>query len=136
MAEVVWQPEEREDDPPGVMTLATLAAAAARAHEATADDREGAARERAHPQPLEYVQVAIALVVVEVLEVVVYYLDVLGGAALPILMGLTIVQFALVAMWYMHLKFDSRFFSWLFVLGMILAAAVFIAAWSTLDILL
>ena len=94
------------------------------------------AREGSHPEPWEYVRVAMVLVIVEALELVVFYLDVLGRTALPLLLMLTVVQFALVALWYMHLKFDSRYFSWLFVCGMILAAAIFIAAWATLDILL
>jgi hypothetical protein len=45
----------------------------------------------------------------------------------PTLLTLSAVKFALVAMFYMHLKFDSRIFSWLFVVPMILAAAVILA---------
>jgi hypothetical protein len=33
----------------------------------------------------------------------------------------------MVAMWYMHLKFDHRLFSWLFVVPMMIAALVIIA---------
>ena len=84
-----------------------------------------------HPGPAEYVMVAVALGVVEALELVVYYLDVLGDAALPIMLLLTVIQFALVAMWFMHLKFDSRLFSGFFVGGMLLAGAVFVVVLVT-----
>ena len=83
-------------------------------------------REAVHPGPWEYVRVAMGLAVVETLEVVVFYSDMLGRAALPILVALTVIQFSLVAMWYMHLKFDSRLLSTLFVGGIVLALALFL----------
>ena len=88
--------------------------------------------ERAHPGALEYVGVAVALGVGEALELIVYYLDVLGDASLPILLLLTVVQFAMVAMWYMHLRFDSRVFWQLFVGGLMLAGALFVIVLATL----
>ena len=88
--------------------------------------------ERAHPGPAQYVGVAGVMGVVEVLELVVYYLDLLGDSALAWLLILTVVQFGAIAMWYMHLRFDSRTFSTLFVGGLILAAAIFIVVLATL----
>jgi hypothetical protein len=35
------------------------------------------------------------------------------------------MKFALVALWFMHLKFDSRLFRRLFVAGLLIALAVF-----------
>ena len=87
----------------------------------------------AHPGPAQYVRVAVALVVVEVLEVVVFYADVLGeGLALAILLLLTVIQFALVALWFMHLRFDSKLFSILFVGGLLLVAALFFIVLASL----
>lgn len=88
-----------------------------------------------HPGYAEYVKIAVILAVLTLIEVGVYYVDALEDVLIPILVGLATLKFALVAMWFMHLKFDSRLFSVTFVGGIILAAAVFIAAWSTLDIL-
>src|SRR3989304_77691 len=81
---------------------------------------------RAHPGAREY-----AVGVGEALELIVYYLDVLGDASLPILLLLTVVQFAMVAMWYMHLRFDSRVFWQLFVGGLMLAGALFVIVLAT-----
>jgi cytochrome c oxidase subunit 4 len=91
---------------------------------------------QAHPGPLEYTKIAVVLAAITLMEVGVYYVEAIEDLLIPILVVLSITKFALVAMWYMHLKFDSRLFSWLFVGGILLAASVFIAAWSTLDILL
>jgi len=44
-----------------------------------------------------------------------------------VLLTLSALKFALVVMFYMHLKFDHRLFSWLFVVPMALAAAVILA---------
>ncbi|MEL7210762.1 MAG: cytochrome C oxidase subunit IV family protein [Actinomycetota bacterium] len=38
-----------------------------------------------------------------------------------------VVKFILVAMFFMHLRFDHKLFSWVFVAGLVLAAAVYAA---------
>ena len=45
----------------------------------------------------------------------------------PTLLSLSALKFAIVAMWYMHLKFDHKLFSWLFVVPMGIAALVVLA---------
>ncbi len=35
------------------------------------------------------------------------------------------VKFATVAMFFMHLRFDSRLFRWVFITGLVLAATVY-----------
>ncbi|TFG46769.1 MAG: hypothetical protein E4H41_01090 [Gemmatimonadales bacterium] len=45
----------------------------------------------------------------------------------PILIILSAAKFALVAMFYMHLKQDSKIFSGLFVFPLIIAAIVIVA---------
>ena len=42
-------------------------------------------------------------------------------------MVLSVVKFALVAMFFMHLKFDHRLFSTMFVVGVLLATGILIA---------
>ena len=78
----------------------------------------------AHPTPLTYFKVATALVILTVLEVAVIYVEALRSFWIPILVGLASVKFVLVAMFYMHLKFDNRLFSVFFVGGLILATIV------------
>jgi cytochrome c oxidase subunit 4 len=40
---------------------------------------------------------------------------------LPVLLGLSAVKAALVLLYFMHLKMDSRVFSYLFIAGLVLA---------------
>ena len=95
-------------------------------HDATA------AHERAHPGPLEYVKIGAALAIVTAVEVAVYYISALEDVLVPILVVLSALKFSLVALWFMHLRFDSRLFSTFFVGGLMLAAAIFVVALATL----
>jgi cytochrome c oxidase subunit 4 len=81
-----------------------------------------------HPGDRKYVEIAIILAILTALEVATYFFEEeLGDALIPILMVMMVVKFFLVAAWFMHLKFDSRLFSRLFVAGLVLASAVYIA---------
>ena len=80
-----------------------------------------------HPTPLTYFKVAMTLSIITAAEVAVFYVEGLGHGIIPVLVVLSAAKFALVAMFYMHLKYDARLFSWLFVGGLTLAVAVFIA---------
>ena len=92
-------------------------------------------REVAHPTPLTYLKVALALASLTALEVGVFYVDALEPAFLAIFILLSIVKFALVVMFYMHLKFDSRLFSGLFVGGLLLAVAVAVMLMALFQVL-
>ena len=83
--------------------------------------------EQGHPQPLEYVKVAVVLCIVTSIEVAIYYLDAIRPALVPILLVLSAFKFALVVLWFMHLRFDNKLFSTLFVGGLILAGLVLLA---------
>ena len=91
-----------------------------------------ARRERAHPGPAEYIKIGVALAVVTAVEVAVYYIDALEDVLIPILLALSGLKFSLVIMWFMHLRFDSRLLSWLFVGGLMLAMALFVVVLATL----
>lgn len=91
--------------------------------------------EAVHPTPFTYLKVAFALVVLTGIEVGVFYIDALESAFLAIFLILSVVKFALVVMFYMHLKFDHRLFSWVFVGGLLLAVAVSIALMSLFQVL-
>ena len=83
--------------------------------------------EHAHPGAKQYVAIAVVLLVLTVIEVAIFYIPSLHGILVPTLLSLSAVKFGLVAAFYMHLKFDHRLFSWLFVVPMGFAAAVILA---------
>ena len=96
-----------------------------------------AAHEPDHPSTGVYVKIGVVLFVLTALEVGLYEFTYgghagAGGADLrpffvPLLLLLSAAKFALVAMFYMHLKFDHRLFSWVFVVPMCFATAIILA---------
>jgi cytochrome c oxidase subunit IV len=85
----------------------------------------------AHPTERQYVKVAFILAVLTAIEVAIFYIAGLRGLLRPLLGVLMLAKFMYVAGYFMHLKFDSRIFRGLFVIGIILALAVFaIALWT------
>ena len=88
------------------------------AHEAHDDHEHGLS-------DLGYVKVALALAVITALEVYASYADWLGRAFIPLLLFLMVVKFVSVVLYFMHLKFDSRLFSIMFYVGLVLAIGVY-----------
>ncbi len=87
-------------------------------------------QEHAHPSQRKYVEIAVALAVLTTLEVILSYVpleDFLRGLGIMICM---VLKFALVVMWFMHLRFDNRLFTVMFLGGLTLAIAVFVAVLS------
>jgi cytochrome c oxidase subunit 4 len=86
--------------------------------------------EHAHPGAAEYIRIGVILTAITATEVTVYYIMALRPILGAILIVLSAVKFALVVMFYMHLRFDSRLFSAMFLFGLGTAAftiIVFIA---------
>ena len=77
-----------------------------------------------HPSPLTYFKVAMILPAITTVEVAVFYVTWLGHGIIPVLAILSIAKFAMVAMFFMHLKYDAPLFSALFLGGLALAGAV------------
>lgn len=86
--------------------------------------------ESGHPQALDYVKVAAILAVVTGIEVAIYYIDALKELLVPILLALSAFKFAMVVLWFMHLRFDSKLFSIMFIGGLMLAGTVFLVLLS------
>ncbi len=80
-----------------------------------------------HPTPLTYFKVAMGLSIITAIEVGIFYIEVIGHGIIPILIVLSAAKFSLVAMFYMHLRYDARLFSGFFVGGLLLAILVFIS---------
>jgi cytochrome c oxidase subunit IV len=91
-------------------------------------DRPAAARAHAggHPSPKEYVRIGLILGVLTALEVAASYAGVSGSILIPTLFVLALVKFALVVLWFMHLKFDDRRFARFFVMGLSGAAILYL----------
>ena len=81
----------------------------------------------AHPGAKEYLGIAVVLTVITAIEVAVFYVPAMKPIIVPTLLILSAIKFGLVVMFYMHLKFDHKLFSWLFVLPMTLAIFVILA---------
>ena len=78
-----------------------------------------------HPSPRKYVGVAVVLAIVTAIEVAIYYIPALFDIIVPLLLAFAAIKFLMVAMYFMHLKFDSRIFRRFFLIGIVLAIAIF-----------
>src|SRR5437867_13298415 len=97
------------------------AAGDAHAHPAVASEAHLEPGAHAHPGGREYVTIAVILAVVTGAEVAIYYIkEQIGQAFVPILLVLSAFKFAMVVLWFMHLRFDNRLFSILFIAGLAL----------------
>ncbi len=82
-----------------------------------------------HPHPTAdvYLRVAAVLVILTVLEVGVFYVPAFHPVLVPVLLVLSAAKFTLVVMFYMHLKADSKFFTFLFGAPLLLVVGVLVA---------
>lgn len=79
-----------------------------------------------HPSPKEYIRIAIILGLVTAGEVAIYYIDSLRDVLVPLLFVFAVIKFALVVLWFMHLRFDSRTYSRFFLMGLAGAITLFL----------
>jgi cytochrome c oxidase subunit 4 len=103
--------------------------------EPTAAESHAAADAHAekHPGPLEYAQIGAILAVITGIEVAIYYLGISHTLLVVGLLVFSATKFSLVVLWFMHLKFDHPLFSTMFVLGFMLASAIFAVVLATVD---
>lgn len=80
-----------------------------------------------HPSDMLYIKVAAVLAVITGLETYTYFQD-FGQALVPVLLVCMTVKFYLIARYFMHLKFDNRVLQRFFIVGVILALAVYMIA--------
>ncbi|MGZ5213122.1 MAG: cytochrome C oxidase subunit IV family protein [Actinomycetota bacterium] len=102
-----------------------------------AEIEEHAASHAGHPSPPEYVRIFFILGAITGIEVAIYYLrEGMGVWFLPALFALMISKFAIVVLWYMHLKFDDRRFSRFFVMGLAAAVTLYLVVLISLRVFL
>ena len=91
-----------------------------------------------HPSLGQYIFIAILLFAITIVEFVIIMdfpgerekviSEALGQLSTTILLFLLSgIKFAIVILFYMHLKFDNKFFFWVFIAGMVLAVMVGLA---------
>lgn len=77
-----------------------------------------------HFSDRQYIMVAALLAVLTAIEVSTYFVD-FGPFFMPVLLILMSVKFLTVVSYFMHLKFDSKIFTWVFYTGLVLALGVY-----------
>ncbi len=80
-----------------------------------------------HASVATYVKVAILLVIITALEVGVIYIRRLTPILIPLLLVMSAAKFSLVVLFFMHLRYDRRPLSGLFVGPMIVAIGLGVA---------
>jgi cytochrome c oxidase subunit IV len=102
------------------------------------DEQEAAPPPRAHggrhPSPKEYIRIAVILAVITAAEVVVYYVEGVQEFLVPILFAFSALKFALVVLWFMHLKFDSKTYARFFLMGLAGALTLFLIVLITFQV--
>jgi caa(3)-type oxidase subunit IV len=81
----------------------------------------------AHASKGTYWLIALILGIFTLLEVAVFYVPLLRAAIVPILLVLSAAKFALVAMFFMHLKFDKPVLTTVFAGGIVVATMIILA---------
>jgi cytochrome c oxidase subunit 4 len=110
------------------MSTTETSAAAEVEHDHAVHDEHGE-----HTDPLldrSYILIAFILLVLTLFEVSTYFWD-FGDFAIPMLLFLMVMKFAIVVAYFMHLRFDNRLFTYLFVGGLALAVSVYLVLLTT-----
>jgi cytochrome c oxidase subunit IV len=90
--------------------------------------------EEHYPDEWQYIKVALVLFAITMAEVAIYYVSGAADAVVTLMLFMMVAKFGLVALFFMHLRFDSKLFRRLFVTGIILAVAVYMIALSSLHV--
>lgn len=84
-----------------------------------------------HTSEQTYVRIAIILAIITAVEVIIYYMPSFRPFLVPALIVLSVAKFAAVVGYFMHLKYDSKIFRYMFVAGLVLSLAVYLAMLAT-----
>jgi cytochrome c oxidase subunit 4 len=81
-----------------------------------------------HAQP-NYLYVYLSLVVLTLMELGVIYLPLGRAGIILILVAFALAKLAIVVMYYMHLKFEPRLYTWVFIAPLPFVAMIAVAVW-------
>src|SRR2546428_2772569 len=84
-------------------------------------------KEAAHATAWTYIKVALVLTGVTILEVGSIYIRQLTPIIVPLLLAMSAAKFALVVLFFMHLRYESRVLTLLFCGPLLLATGIMIA---------
>ena len=79
-----------------------------------------------HASPGTYWIVAVVLAIITLLEVAIFYIPFLQNITTPILLILSAMKFALVAFFFMHLRYDRPVLTAIFSGGLVVATVIII----------
>ena len=98
------------------------------AHDHPAPATEAHAEKHEHPTWATYKYVAAILFLITIVEVWIYYIPAFVATRffVPVLLVMSAVKFAIVVMFYMHLKYDHKLFRALFTGPLIIAGATMV----------
>ncbi len=74
------------------------------------------------------------LAIVTALEVAIYYLESVEALLVPLLLLFSLIKFALVVLWFMHLRFDSRTYARFFMVGIAFAVTLYVIVLISLGV--
>ena len=80
-----------------------------------------------HPGAQTYLIIAVFLVILTAMEITVFYVHALRPVLVPVLIVLGAAKFALVAMFYMHLKYDGWLLTGVFVFPLMMAGILLLS---------
>ena len=72
-----------------------------------------------HATPVIYAWVGFWVAIITLIEFGIFYVESLGVLMIPILLILSLLKFIMVVGFFMHLRFDNKVFTYMFVLSLI-----------------
>ncbi|CAN5617738.1 hypothetical protein BH23GEM6_BH23GEM6_02770 [soil metagenome] len=94
----------------------------------SSETREIQHDQHTHPGNAVYVKIGVILTVLTAIEIAIYYMeDHLGAVAAPLILILSAAKFILVVLFYMHLKYDSRAFTGIFLFPFALGVLIIVS---------
>ena len=93
--------------------------------------------EQGHASVKTYIWIGLILTAITAAEVAIFYIPAISETAwlAPVLIAMSAAKFALVVMFYMHLKFDHKLFSLSFFAPMVLAVTVVVSLFLLFKVL-
>ena len=98
------------------------------------DPREAGAPHREHPSAKEYIRIGLILAALTAFEVWLSYSGLNHAAMITMLLLAAVLKFALVVMWFIHLRFDDRRYARFFVMGIAGAATLYLIVLLTFGV--